>query len=154
MTRDELIGYLDMVLSQVADGPPVGPRPQGTFLGNVPREGVSGLRLVAPGGETFYLAVLEADAFRNDDAHATRPTSTQLGAVLTAAKYILGARQDQMLTVEEWVDLARAVAACTGQKTADLLTERDLEQVTEDPPLPWDEAVDGPLGDASGSEEG
>lgn len=28
----------------------------------------------------------------------------------------------------------------------DLLTERDLEQVTEHPPLPWDEAVDGPQG--------
>jgi hypothetical protein len=145
MTRDELIGYLDTVLSRAANGPPAGPRPQATFLGNAPREGVSGLRLVAPGGATFYLAVLDADAFRSDDAPATPPTSAQLGAVLTAAKYILGARQDQLLTVEEWVDLARAVAACTGRKTADLLTKRDLEQVTEDPPLPWDEAVDGSL---------
>ncbi len=72
-------------------------------------------------------------------------TPTQLEAVLTAANYLLGARQDQMVTVEEWADLARAVAACSGRKTADLLTQRDLEQVAEYPPLPWDEAVDGPL---------
>ena len=72
-------------------------------------------------------------------------TQAQLEAVLTAANYLLGARQDQMATVEEWADLARAVAACTGRKTADLLTERDLEQIAEVPPLPWDEAVDGPL---------
>ena len=70
---------------------------------------------------------------------------TQLEAVLDAANRLLGARQDQMVTVEEWVNLARAVAACIGRKTADLLTERDLEQVAEDPPLPWDEVVDGPL---------
>jgi hypothetical protein len=73
------------------------------------------------------------------------PTIAQLEKALSAAEAVLGARQDQMLTVEEWADLARAVAACTGRKTADLLTERDLEQVAEDPPLPWDEAVDGPL---------
>lgn len=74
-----------------------------------------------------------------------KATPTQLEAVLTAANYLLGARQDQMVTVEEWADLARAVAVCTGRKTADLLTQRDLEQVAEHPPLPWDEAVDGPL---------
>ena len=72
-------------------------------------------------------------------------TPTQLEAVLTAANYLLGARQDQMVTVEEWADLARAVAACSGRKTADLLTQRDLEQVAEYPPLPWEKAVDGPL---------
>ena len=53
-------------------------------------------------------------------------------------------------TVEEWADLARAVAACSGRKTADLLTERDLEEVADYPPLPWDEAVDGPLPKADG----
>jgi len=73
------------------------------------------------------------------------PTQAQLEAVLQAALYILGARQDKMVTVEEWADLARAVAACTGGRTADLLTERDLEQIAEEPPLPWDEVVDGPL---------
>jgi len=79
------------------------------------------------------------------------PTTAQLHAVVSAAEGVLGARQDQMLTVEEWANLARAVAACTERKTADLLTERDLEQIAEDPPLPWDEAVDGPLGDAAES---
>ena len=69
----------------------------------------------------------------------------QLTAVLDAAATVLARRQDQMLTVEEWAALARAVAACTGQRTADLLSERDLEEVTTHPPLPWDEAVDGPL---------
>jgi len=76
---------------------------------------------------------------------ATPTRDAQLEAVLTAANYLLGARQDQMVTVEEWADLARAVAACTSRRTADLLTERDLEQIAEDPPLPWDEATDGPL---------
>ncbi|MCE7974821.1 MAG: hypothetical protein DYG92_10960 [Leptolyngbya sp. PLA1] len=72
-------------------------------------------------------------------------THARLEVVLAAAKRLLGARQDQMVTVEEWAGLARAVAACTGGRTADLLTERDLEQIAEEPPLPWDEAVDGPL---------
>ncbi len=71
-------------------------------------------------------------------------THAQLEAVLAAANHLLGARQDQMLTVEEWADLARAVAACTGRKTADLLIERDLEDATEYG-LAWDEATDGPL---------
>lgn len=78
------------------------------------------------------------------------PTRAQLQAVLSSAEGLLGARQDQMLTVEEWASLARAVAACTGRKTADLLTERDLEQVAEDPPLPWDEVIDGPLPSTEG----
>ena len=69
----------------------------------------------------------------------------QLTAVLKAASTVLARRQDHMLTVEEWAALARAVAACTGQRTADLLTERDLDEMTAAPPLPWDEAVDGPM---------
>ena len=73
------------------------------------------------------------------------PTTQQLEAVLSAADAVLGARQDQMLTVEEWANLARAVAACTGRKTADLLTRRDLDDIVADPPLPWNEAVDGPI---------
>ena len=72
-------------------------------------------------------------------------TQPQLEAVLGAATSLLGARLNQMVTVEEWVGLARAVAACSGRTTAELLTERDLEEVADDPPLPWDEAVDGPL---------
>ena len=69
----------------------------------------------------------------------------QLEAVLQAALYLLGARQDQTLTIEEWTDLARAVAACQERKTADYLTEHDLEDISERYALEWDEAVDGPL---------
>lgn len=66
MTRDELMDYLDMVLALAAGGPPPGPPPAGTFVGNSPREGVSGLRLVVPDGTTFYLAVLDAYAFKDE----------------------------------------------------------------------------------------
>jgi len=73
------------------------------------------------------------------------PTQAQLEAMLQAALYLLGARQDQMLTIEEWTDLARAVAACLGRKTAYYLTEGDLEDIAERYALEWDEATDGPL---------
>jgi len=73
------------------------------------------------------------------------PTQAQLEAMLQAALYLLGARQDRMLTIEEWTDLARAVAACQGRKTADYLTEGDLEDIAERYALEWDEATDGPL---------
>ena len=76
---------------------------------------------------------------------ATPHRETQLEAVLQAALYLLGARQDQMLTLEEWTDLARAVAACQGRKTADYLTENDLADIAERYALEWDEATDGPL---------
>ena len=69
----------------------------------------------------------------------------QLEAVLQAALYLLGARQDQMLTIEEWADLARAVAACQERKTAEYLTDHDLEDIAERYALEWDGAVDGPL---------
>jgi hypothetical protein len=69
----------------------------------------------------------------------------QLEAVLQAALYLLGARQDQMLTIEEWTDLARAVAACQERKTAEYLTDHDLEDIAERYALEWDEATDGPL---------
>ncbi len=69
----------------------------------------------------------------------------QLEAVLQAALYLLGARQDQMLTLEEWTDLARAVAVCQERKTADYLTEHDLEDIAERYALEWDDATDGPL---------
>ena len=74
-----------------------------------------------------------------------RPTQAQLEAVLQAALYILGARLDQMLTLEEWTDLARAVAACQQRKTADYLTEHDIEDIAERYALEWDEATDGAL---------
>ena len=69
----------------------------------------------------------------------------QLEAVLQAALYLLGARQDRMVTIEEWTDLARTVAACQERKTADYLTEHDLEDIAERYVLEWDEAIDGPL---------
>ncbi len=70
---------------------------------------------------------------------------TQLEAVLQAALYLLGARQDQMLTIEEWTDLARAVAACQERKTAEYLTDHDLEDIADRYALEWDAATDGPL---------
>ena len=76
---------------------------------------------------------------------ATPHREAQLEAVLQAALYLLGARQDQMLTIEERTDLARAVAACQERKTADYLTEHDLEDIAEHYALEWDEATDGPL---------
>lgn len=72
-------------------------------------------------------------------------TQSQLEAVLQTALYLLGARQDRMLTIEEWTDLARAVAACQERKTADYLTENDLEDIAERSALEWDEATDGAL---------
>jgi hypothetical protein len=76
---------------------------------------------------------------------ATPRREAQLEAVFQAAIYLLGARQDQMLTIEEWTDLARAVAACQERKTADYLTEHDLEDIAERYALEWDEATDGAL---------
>ena len=73
------------------------------------------------------------------------PTHAQLEAVLQAALYLLGARQDRILTIEEWTDLARAVAACQERKTADYLTETDLEDIAERYAIEWDEATDGAL---------
>jgi hypothetical protein len=78
-------------------------------------------------------------------ATPTPNREAQLEAVLQAALYLLGARQDQMLTIDEWMDLARAVAACQKRKTADYLTEHDLEDIAERYALEWDEAADGPL---------
>ena len=76
-------------------------------------------------------------------------TPEQLEAVLQAALRVLEARHAEMLTVEEWVGLARAVAAANGGKTANLLTDRDLENIVEYQ-MEWDEATDGPLPDLEG----
>ena len=73
------------------------------------------------------------------------PTQAQLDDVLQAALYLLGARQDQMLTLEEWTDLARAVATCQERKTAEYLTEHDLEDIAARYALEWDEATHGAL---------
>jgi len=72
-------------------------------------------------------------------------TQAQPEAVLDAAKFILGARQDDMLTIDEWFNLARAVATVTGKTTVELLTKRDLDDIAEHWPEMRVEAVDGPL---------
>lgn len=74
----------------------------------------------------------------------TTATHDQLKAVLAAAEALLSARADDMLTVEEWAGLARAVAVATGCKAADLLGERDL-RAAADERLAWDPERDGPL---------
>jgi hypothetical protein len=79
------------------------------------------------------------------------PTTAQLKQVLEAAEALLGARQHDMLTLEEWVALARAVAACTDCKTADLLTAPDFDQVVQYQE-PWNEATDGPLPAGAGED--
>ena len=71
-------------------------------------------------------------------------TFRPLPSVLDAAERLLGARRDDMLTIEETVALARAVAACNGRRTAQLLTPGDLDVVARSG-VAWDEAVDGPL---------
>jgi hypothetical protein len=65
-------------------------------------------------------------------------------AVLDAALALLEARAAHMLTVDEWVALARAVARCQGIQTVGYLTDRDLDQVAEDE-MDWDAERDGPL---------
>ena len=75
---------------------------------------------------------------------STTPQPPRLEAVLAAAERVLSARQDQMLTVEEWAGLARAVAACTGRLTSELLLDRDLEEAAAYG-LAWDHEADGPL---------
>lgn len=57
----------------------------------------------------------------------------------------LGARQDQMITLEEWTALARAVAACQERTTADYLIEHNLEDIAGRHTLEWGEAADGPI---------
>lgn len=76
---------------------------------------------------------------------ATAPTPEHLDAVLHAALDLLSARQDHMLTIDEWTNLARAVAACQERQTAAYLTDDDLDDIAERAALDWDEAIDGPL---------
>lgn len=62
MRRRELLEYFDIALAQTSDGPLEKPRPTGRFAGCV-RGIVSRLRIVTPDRQTFYLALLDADAF-------------------------------------------------------------------------------------------
>jgi len=69
----------------------------------------------------------------------------QLEAVLGAALSLLSARHDQMVTVDEWATLARAVAVCQGCKTAAYLSDDDLDEIASRSAIDWDEATDGVL---------
>lgn len=75
------------------------------------------------------------------------PIQAQLDAVLHAALYLFGARQERLLTIEECTDLARAFTACPQRKSADYLTEHDLGDIADRVALEWCEAADGPLPD-------
>ena len=70
--------------------------------------------------------------------------TTQHDNLLRAAWNVLLMRQADMLTIEEWTVLARAVGACQGRQAADYLTPRDLEDIAEYE-VEWNEATDGPL---------
>ncbi len=109
MTRDQLENHLHAVLAGAAHDSPQAPRPQGTYVANSPRTGVSGMRLVTPDGQAFYLAILDIDAFENEEP-ATAPGAAASGNGLrTAAEALLAARDASMLTEEEWEGLARAI---------------------------------------------
>ena len=69
----------------------------------------------------------------------------QLEAVLDAALNVLRARHDQMVTIDEWATLARAVAACQHRKTADYLSDDDLDEIARYSAIDWDDATDGVL---------
>lgn len=109
MTRNELEDHLHALLAGAAHDSPQAPRPQGTFVANSPRAGVSGMRVVTPDGQVFYLAVLGIDAFENEEpGPALRPPGST-DVLRTAAEALLAAREAEMLTEEEWEGLARAV---------------------------------------------
>jgi hypothetical protein len=71
------------------------------------------------------------------------PTREQLGSVLKAALDLLAARQAHMVTIDEWTELARAVAACQGRKTIEFLADSDLDAITQRASVDWDDATDG-----------
>lgn len=92
-----------------------------------------------PHGEGFAIAEVygcdEMIASGERDANAN---------LFAAAPDLLAARQDGMVSVEDWMALARAVAACQERKAADYLTEEDFDNIIENE-RDWDEATDGPL---------
>ncbi len=76
--------------------------------------------------------------------------STLLNDVLD----LLAARRDGMLDLDHLVRLSRTVARCGRAsgleiKTADLLTEPDIDAAMRDEDLRWDLSRDGELADAS-----
>ena len=79
----------------------------------------------------------------------TSPEFDPRDAVLDAALSLLEARAAHMVTIDEWVALARAVARCQGMQTVGYLTDDDVDQVVEDE-MDWDAERDGPLPDVDG----
>jgi hypothetical protein len=71
------------------------------------------------------------------------PTREQLGFVLEAALGLLAARQEHMVTIDEWAGLARAVAACQGRKTIEFLADSDSDAIAQRASLDWDDTTDG-----------
>jgi hypothetical protein len=71
------------------------------------------------------------------------PTREQLESVLHAALGLLAARHDRMVTIDEWTELARAVAVCQGRKTIEFFADSDLDAISERASMDWDNATDG-----------
>ena len=86
----------------------------------------------------------DANADMNASAADHSDLESRFNALLDAALGLLAARQDRMLSIEEWASLARAVAGCRGRRAAEYLTDDDLSDIA-DGRIDWDEAVDGPL---------
>jgi hypothetical protein len=73
----------------------------------------------------------------------TMPTREQLDSVLHAALGLLAARQEHMVTIDEWTELARAVAAYQCRKTIEFLADSDLNAISGRASIAWDDATDG-----------
>lgn len=58
-------------------------------------------------------------------------------ALLQSALDLLSARQNRMVTIVEWVALARAVAACQANQAAAYLTDDDLADIREYCSVDW-----------------
>ncbi len=71
------------------------------------------------------------------------PTREQLESVLDAALGLLAARQEHMVTIDEWITLARAVASCQGRKTIEFLADSDMDAIAQRAGLEWEDATDG-----------
>jgi hypothetical protein len=64
--------------------------------------------------------------------------------LLRCAEILLSSRADNVLTLEEWVRLARACAALRGNKTADYFSTDDLDSIKR-LGIVWDQEKDGSL---------
>jgi hypothetical protein len=73
------------------------------------------------------------------------PTREQLESVLHAALGLLAARQEHMVTIDEWAALARAVASCQGRTTIEFLADSDIDAIAQRAGLEWEYATDGAI---------